>query len=116
MSVASSHSQETVANFTLATLLTPMQFRTALLVACGLKNSEIGEFLGTTEYVIKNVIRDIYDRTGCWNRVELALRYVHEVGSGLLDLSRLRRELAELEARATQILHARPGDLLQYSK
>lgn len=114
MSMVSSHPQQTE-KFTLANVLTPMQFRTMLLVACGLKNEEIGEFLGTTEHVIKNVLREIYDRTGCWNRVELALRYVHEVEGGILDLGRLQRELTELEARASQILHARPADLLQYA-
>jgi hypothetical protein len=31
-----------------------------------------------------------------------------------LELGRLRRELAALEARAAQILHARPGDLLHH--
>lgn len=114
MSVASSHPQEMLDRLTLANVLTPMQFRTAFLVACGLKNCEIGELLGTTEPVIKNVLDDVYDRAGCRNSSELLLRYVHEVESGLLELGRLRRELAALEARAAQILHARPGDLLHH--
>jgi hypothetical protein len=37
-----------------------------------------------------------------------------EVASGLLELGRLRRELAELEARVAQNHHARPGDLLRH--
>ena len=45
------------------------------LVAQGLKNSEVAEALGTTQYVIKNYLRVIYDRLGMWNRVELALWY-----------------------------------------
>jgi len=45
------------------------------LVAQGLKNSEVAEALGTTEHVIKNYLRSIYDKLGLWNRVELALWY-----------------------------------------
>ena len=45
------------------------------LVAQGLKNRDIAKALGTTEYVIKNCLREIYDKLGLWNRVELALWY-----------------------------------------
>jgi DNA-binding NarL/FixJ family response regulator len=45
------------------------------LVAAGLKNKEVGERIGTSEYVIKNYLRGIYDKVGVWNRVELALWY-----------------------------------------
>jgi DNA-binding NarL/FixJ family response regulator len=31
--------------------------------------------MGTTEMVIKNYLRVIYDKLRLWNRVELALRY-----------------------------------------
>jgi DNA-binding NarL/FixJ family response regulator len=41
----------------LMNVLTPQQFRTAILVTIGLKNSEIAEFLATTEHVVKNVLR-----------------------------------------------------------
>jgi DNA-binding CsgD family transcriptional regulator len=44
---------------TLHDVLTPKQFRVALLVASGLKNSEIGMILRTTENTIKNILRDI---------------------------------------------------------
>jgi DNA-binding CsgD family transcriptional regulator len=50
----------------LMSVLTPQQFRTAILVTIGLKNGEIAEFLGTTEHVVKNILKAIYDRTGCW--------------------------------------------------
>lgn len=43
------------------------------LVAQGLKNSEVAESIGTTEHVVKNYLRVIYDKLGLWNRVELAL-------------------------------------------
>ena len=45
------------------------------LVAQGLKNREVADALGTTEHVIKNYLRVIYDKLGLWNRVELALWY-----------------------------------------
>lgn len=45
------------------------------LVAQGCKNREIADSLGTTEHVVKNYLRVIYDRLGLWNRVELALWY-----------------------------------------
>jgi DNA-binding NarL/FixJ family response regulator len=45
------------------------------LVAQGLTNRDIAEAVGTTEYVVKNHLRTIYDKLGLWNRVELALWY-----------------------------------------
>jgi len=45
------------------------------LVAQGLKNSEVANEIGTTEHVVKNYLRVIYDKLGLWNRVELALWY-----------------------------------------
>jgi len=90
-----------------------MQFKTVLLVACGRKNCEVAKFLGTTEQVIRNVLRDVYKRTGCRTSEELMRRYFREVESGLLKLGRLRRELAELEARAAENPHARLEDRLR---
>ncbi len=51
------------------------EHRVIELVAQGLKNSEVAEAMGTTEYVVKNYLRVIYDKLGLWNRVELALWY-----------------------------------------
>jgi DNA-binding NarL/FixJ family response regulator len=45
------------------------------LVAQGLKNYEVADAIGTTEHVVKNYLRVIYDKLGLWNRVELALWY-----------------------------------------
>ncbi len=45
------------------------------LVAQGLKNRDIASSIGTTEHVVKNYLRVIYDKLGLWNRVELALWY-----------------------------------------
>ena len=35
--------------------------------------------MGTTEYSVKNRVRNIFDILGVWNRVELALWYVRNV-------------------------------------
>ena len=43
------------------------------LVAQGHKNSEVAAIIGTTEHVVKNYLRVIYDKLGLWNRVELAV-------------------------------------------
>ena len=54
---------------------TAKESRVIELVARGLKNSEVAREIGTTEYVVKNYLRAIYDKLGLWNRVELALWY-----------------------------------------
>jgi DNA-binding NarL/FixJ family response regulator len=51
------------------------ELRVIELVAQGLKNGEVAKAIGTTEYVVKNYLRVIYDKLGLWNRVELALWY-----------------------------------------
>ncbi len=43
------------------------------LVAEGLKNAEIAHRIGTTEHVVKNYLRVIFDKLGVWTRLELAL-------------------------------------------
>jgi DNA-binding NarL/FixJ family response regulator len=53
----------------------PRQQQVIELVAQGLKNSEVADVIGTTEHVVKNHLRMIYDKLGLWNRVELALWY-----------------------------------------
>jgi DNA-binding NarL/FixJ family response regulator len=53
----------------------PRQHQVIELVAQGLKNSEVANLIGTTEHVVKNHLRHIYDKLGLWNRVELALWY-----------------------------------------
>ncbi|PYV93219.1 MAG: hypothetical protein DMG90_02655 [Acidobacteria bacterium] len=36
-------------------------------------NREIGEALGTTEQVVKNYLRNTFDKLGVWSRLELAM-------------------------------------------
>jgi DNA-binding CsgD family transcriptional regulator len=45
----------------------------AALVYEGLTNREIGVSIGTTEQVIKNYLRVVFDKLGVWSRLELAL-------------------------------------------
>jgi DNA-binding NarL/FixJ family response regulator len=59
--------------------------RVIQLVAQGMKNREVAEAIGTTEHVVKNYLRVIYDKLGLWNRVELALWYEsRHVEAGLM--------------------------------
>jgi DNA-binding NarL/FixJ family response regulator len=60
--------------------------RIIALVAQGLKNSEVAQAVGTTEHVVKNYLRDIYDKLGLWNRVELALWYEARRHEGLVGV------------------------------
>ena len=46
------------------------------LVSRGLKNKDIAREIGTTEHVVKNYLRVIYDKLGMWSRLELALWHV----------------------------------------
>jgi DNA-binding NarL/FixJ family response regulator len=57
--------------------LTPKEMRIVALIAQGCKNREIALRLKTTEQVIKNYLRSIYDKTGVSDRLELALFTIH---------------------------------------
>ena len=72
--------------------LTPKEMRIVALIVQGCKNRDIAQRLKTTEQVIKNYLRSIYDKTGVSDRLELALFTIHhrvlaqaaaEVGSKL---------------------------------
>jgi|HubBroStandDraft_3_1064219.scaffolds.fasta_scaffold139361_1 DNA-binding NarL/FixJ family response regulator len=58
-----------------STLLKERDRKLIALVAMGLKNKEVAVAIGTTENVVKNYMREIYDKLGMNNRVELALWY-----------------------------------------
>jgi DNA-binding NarL/FixJ family response regulator len=57
--------------------LTPKEMRIVALIVQGCKNREIAVRLKTTEQVIKNYLRSIYDKTGVSDRLELALFTIH---------------------------------------
>ena len=57
--------------------LTPKE---TLIVSCvtqGMKNKEIAVRVGTTEQVVKNYLRKVYDKLGVADRLELALYCLH---------------------------------------
>jgi len=45
----------------------------ATLVWEGLTNRDIAKAIGTTEQVVKNYLRSIFDKLGVWTRLELGL-------------------------------------------
>src|SRR5205807_8736672 len=49
------------------------EHRIIQLVAEGLKNKEVADAIGTTEQVVKNYLRVIYDKLRLCNRLALAL-------------------------------------------
>ncbi|HVT98767.1 MAG TPA: response regulator transcription factor, partial [Acidobacteriaceae bacterium] len=52
--------------------LTPKELKIVALIVQGCKNKEIAVRLNTTEQVIKNYLRSVYDKTGVSDRLELA--------------------------------------------
>lgn len=57
--------------------LTPRELQIVALVTEGGKNKDIAELLGTKEQVIKNYLRNIYDKAGVSDRLELAVFTQH---------------------------------------
>ena len=53
--------------------LTAKEIQVANFVWQGLTNREIGKLMSTTEQVIKNHLRSIFDKLGVWSRLELAM-------------------------------------------
>jgi len=67
--------------------LTPKEIQVATLVWEGLINREIGNLMGTTEQVIKNHLRSIFDKLGVWSRLELAMYVASHGGKNWLEQS-----------------------------
>jgi DNA-binding NarL/FixJ family response regulator len=53
--------------------LTYREIKVATLVWQGRTNPEIAYSLTTTEQVVKNQLRSVFDKLGVWSRLELAL-------------------------------------------
>jgi DNA-binding NarL/FixJ family response regulator len=60
--------------------LTAKEIQVATLVWQGHTNREIAGVIGTTEQVIKNYLRNTFDKLGVWSRLELALYVAHHGG------------------------------------
>lgn len=78
--------------------LTLKEVRVAGLVWEGCTNREIAEQIGTTEQVVKNYLRNTFDKLGVWSRLELAL-YVASHGAARWILE-FDLRLSPPEARA----------------
>jgi DNA-binding NarL/FixJ family response regulator len=57
--------------------LTPKELKIVALIVQGYRNKDIAQQLGTTEQVIKNYLRNVYDKIGVSDRLELALFTIH---------------------------------------
>lgn len=78
--------------------LTPKELKIVALVVQGYKNKEIATELGTTEQVVKNYLRNVYDKIGVSDRLELALFTIHH------------RILAEAAAATAAAMGTAPGN------
>ena len=61
--------------------LTGKETQVASLVWEGLTNREIAQVIGTTEQVVKNYLRNTFDKLGVWSRLELALYVANHGGA-----------------------------------
>ncbi len=61
--------------------LTAKELQVAVLVWEGLTNREIANLIGTTEQVVKNYLRNTFDKLGVWSRLELALYVANHGGA-----------------------------------
>jgi DNA-binding NarL/FixJ family response regulator len=75
--------------------LTAREIQVGTLVWQGFTNREIGNMMGTTEQVVKNHLRNTFDKLGVWSRLELAM-YVASHGGG---------SWAEESSRSVQASH-----------
>jgi DNA-binding NarL/FixJ family response regulator len=65
--------------------LTPKEIQIATLVWEGMTNREISRLVGTTEQVIKNHLRSIFDKLGVWSRLELAMYVASHGGQAWIE-------------------------------
>ena len=57
----------------------------ATMVWQGKTNPEIAACLGSTEQVVKNQLRGVFDKLGVWSRLELALYVASHGGTNWAD-------------------------------
>jgi DNA-binding NarL/FixJ family response regulator len=92
--------------------LTPKEMRIVALIVQGCKNREIATRLKTTEQVIKNYLRSIYDKTGVSDRLELALFTLHHrvLAEAAADVgSRIDAEELAVTANASEMARSSKG-------
>ena len=74
----------------------------ATMVWQGKTNPEIAACLGSTEQVVRNQLRGVFDKMGVWSRLELALYVASHGGTSWADGG-------EIPARAEQSHAMRAG-------
>jgi DNA-binding CsgD family transcriptional regulator len=85
--------------FSKSTPLTKKQSQVAALVASGHGNRAIAEMLGNSEQVIKNHVRNIFDKMGCNSRVQCAILWHTQNPQMEAEVARLKQELRQQTAK-----------------
>jgi DNA-binding NarL/FixJ family response regulator len=88
--------QEDIVGSNVRNRLTPKELRILSLLVQGCRNREIATRLNTTEQVIKNYLRAVFDKAGVSDRYELALFTIHHRALA----TRVSIISAELETRS----------------
>jgi DNA-binding NarL/FixJ family response regulator len=77
--------------------LSPRENQISILVWEGLTNREIGRIVGSSEQVVKNHLRSVFDKLGVWTRLELAMYVAGHGGKDRLTESQAGNSLGTLE-------------------
>jgi DNA-binding NarL/FixJ family response regulator len=83
--------------------LTAKEVQVATLVWEGLTNREIASLIGTTEQVVKNYLRNIFDKLGVWSRLELALYVAGHGGVSWQEELAVHQEAAALVTSVARV-------------
>jgi DNA-binding CsgD family transcriptional regulator len=89
---------------TLQETLSPVQFRTVVLVSLGLETWQIAELMGTNEHAVVTSLNDSLRLTGCRDAEEISVRAFHECHNDLYDEARLQREMEPVQGAAKRII------------
>jgi DNA-binding NarL/FixJ family response regulator len=81
--------------------LSPRESQISILVWEGLTNREIGKIVGSSEQVIKNHLRSVFDKLGVWSRLELAMHLASHGGKDRLTETKRHNSLGALDRSAT---------------
>jgi DNA-binding NarL/FixJ family response regulator len=80
--------------------LSRREITVATMVWEGKTNPEIAACLGSTEQVVKNQLRGVFDKLGVWSRLELALYVASHGGTTWADSVDVRAREAQPVMRA----------------
>jgi DNA-binding NarL/FixJ family response regulator len=86
--------------------LTGKETQVAVLVWEGLTNREIAKIIGTTEQVVKNYLRNTFDKLGVWSRLELALYVANHGGTHWREPAAFEPEPGQAAGPGSQGLRA----------